>query len=770
MAADAGSWGAELGGPTVLIVGSGEPDPAALRDTLSAHGATVVLAASAEAAHAASLHAPDLVVLLGDAAEARGEAALAVLAAQVATSVVPVVVVGQSDADALGDYGVVGWVSRTSALEQMAERIVGFATAIPERRGTKLRALGESVEQALALAFARDRTGILAVRGADRPCTAILTNEQPAARTLEELLERIEPVVARDEELAITFRELAPGRMTGLPPSALDASLADLRVVVLEPSRAALGEIVEVVRRAGARALAIDAGGAGVGRARALAPDVIVLDEAALADWSAPAMTAILRDVRLSWASVLVTSEDELRLSGSDAFDAARLTAGVRRLVSADDQLTESARNGEGFAARLEATGPVRLLRALLRASRHVYVEVAHPSAYVEIELARELVVGARATGPGGERAVGHAALATLLALSSGRVRVAARDAPSLPNLMAPLDDALAVAMHERPLPRSSSRAATELEAAHAAAAIRVSGRALHDMLASRLTALHASTTVRSPRVDVPAEPSRTTQPPPIGAGALTTHEPEERAEVVTDRPAAPEPSVPAAELSAASSAPVPTAIGHASPKSARAPGRTGAFGLAALATLSLALAYFLAGGHAPQVAAPVRAVSPPVPVAEPPEPRAPPDTPSAPVARPPVATDSPSVPTPPAAVLDDAAITAMIHLGNAARRRGDLDGAQRYYEDVAAHDPTNTRALAGLARVHRARGELDDAVRYATMLVERRADHPANFVLLGDLLVLTGDREGGRAVYQTAADRFPNNVTARERLSQLDR
>src|SRR6185503_9649249 len=68
-------------------------------------------------------------------------------------------------------------------------------------------------------------------------------------------------------------------------------------------------------------------------------------------------------------------------------------------------------------------------------------ITVSHPRARIEVDVADGLIAGARAMAPGGTAQIGEgpAAIAALLGLGSGRVRVERREAPSTANVMPPI-------------------------------------------------------------------------------------------------------------------------------------------------------------------------------------------------------------------------------------------------------------------------------------------------------------------------------------------
>ena len=128
-------------------------------------------------------------------------------------------------------------------------------------------------------------------------------------------------------------------------------------------------------------------------------------------------------------------------------------------LVEADESLMARVRDiTEPLDVRLETTGPTRFLRSIARSGTTVHVTVRHRRGTVEIDLAEGLVVGARGEissevpGVAPTKLEGAAALAVWLGLGSGRVRIERREAPSVANVMSPVDDAIAAADRETPL------------------------------------------------------------------------------------------------------------------------------------------------------------------------------------------------------------------------------------------------------------------------------------------------------------------------------
>lgn len=468
--------------PTVLLVGSGDPMEAALSLALGRYGVAVEVSPMKDAMQAVFIHAPDLAVLLGDAAKEEGGEVLAKLAGRASTAVVPVALLSD-DPDLerrlrAFRYGAVAVVPRSHSADEMARRIADIVHELPERDKDAGADLGETtLEELIRLVSTRLRTGILSVKaeGQTEGARIVLRGGQPVTEAIEQLVASIRPLVASPSgPLAFEFEEQPTGRLAAIadaevaPPGEIDvrAVLAGRRFVLVERSPTRADDLVQALRTLGAHVAVVDGEGAGMEKARAIAPEIVVVDARGIGGWASPALKTIRHDLRLRWAALLVARADEIWPDGAPGADLSRLAAGVRPLIEADLSLTERAKTDEKFSARIEGTGPERFLRALLAAQKTLHVRVQHPRAVVDLDLAEGLLVGATAKGvkadgksayPGKPVEVsGAAALSVLLGLSSGRAQIEQRKAPSIANMMSPLDDAIAAADREAPPIRPS--------------------------------------------------------------------------------------------------------------------------------------------------------------------------------------------------------------------------------------------------------------------------------------------------------------------------
>jgi len=468
---------------TVLLVGSGDPMEAALSLALGRYGLAVENSSMKDAMQAVFIHAPDLAVLVGDAAKEEGGEVLADLAGRASTAVVPVALLSD-DPDLerrlrAFRYGAVAVVPRSPSADEMARRIADIVHELPERDKTAGADLGETtLDELVRLVSTRLRSGILSVRAAGQAEGAriILRGGQPVTEAIEQLVASIRPLIATPSgPLAFEFEEQPTGRLAAIadaevaPAGEIDARsvLAGRRFVLVERSPTRADDLVQALRGLGAFVAVVDGEGQGMEKARAIAPEIVVVDARGIGGWASPALRTIRHDLRLRWAALLVARADEIWPEGAPGADLSRLAAGVQPLIEADLSLTERAKTEEKFSARIESTGAERFIRALLAAGQTLHVRVQHPRAVVDLDLAEGLVVGAVAKGtrevagrsafPGKPvEASGVAALAVLLGLASGRAQIERKKAPSIANVMSPLDDAIAAADREAPPIRPS--------------------------------------------------------------------------------------------------------------------------------------------------------------------------------------------------------------------------------------------------------------------------------------------------------------------------
>ncbi|MBW2545841.1 MAG: hypothetical protein JRE82_01160, partial [Deltaproteobacteria bacterium] len=233
--------------PTVLMVGQGEPMQTALGEALRRHGTSVAGCATAELEQAVRVYAPDLVVLIGDAAVRGGASVVRRMAANRATDVLPIAVVS-NDATLKHEgqdfrTGAVAVVPRGAGADAIARRLAELADEVPERPGLVTGRITENNLKDVVDLVANDmKTGILSIRspkGVIEGMPVVVETERASAHNTELILDRLREAMEESESLEYEFHETSGGRLSTLP-SATDPEDVDLsglrgaRVVILD--------------------------------------------------------------------------------------------------------------------------------------------------------------------------------------------------------------------------------------------------------------------------------------------------------------------------------------------------------------------------------------------------------------------------------------------------------------------------------------------------------------------------------------------------------
>jgi|GEM_PF-1648309 len=452
--------------PTVLMVGQGEPMQTALGEALRRHGISVAGCATAELERAVRVYAPDLVVLIGDAAVRGGATVVRRMAANRATDVLPVAVVSN---DAVlrhegQDFrsGAVAIVPRGAGADAIARRLADLAEEVPERPGLITGSIDESNLQDVVDLVSNDtKTGILSIRsprGILEGMPMVVETERASAHNAELILERLREAMEASEPLEYEFHETSGGRLSTFPnPSdGKDLDLGPLwgaRVVILDSDELRAERLAQVLSERGVRIAAADFSTAVIPRIREIDPQVVVLDSSAVGGQGIEFVRAMRRDPQLRWASMLVVRwEDFWPSSASDAEpDLAQLAGRMLPMIDQDAEVARRVEDEVDFDTRLELIGPGRLLRALGSMPGVRHVAIAGHKRSVEIDIADNSIVGAYATLHEGttQSLQGIPALLALWGLNSGRVSVREQDLPSVANIMMPVDEALGVVSHQ---------------------------------------------------------------------------------------------------------------------------------------------------------------------------------------------------------------------------------------------------------------------------------------------------------------------------------
>ena len=448
------------------MVGQGEPMQTALGEALRRHGISVAGCATAELEQAVRVYAPDLVVLIGDAAVRGGASVVRRMAANRATDVLPVAVVSN---DAVLKHqgqdfrtGAVAVVPRGAGADTIARRLAELAEEVPERPGLIAGEINEKNLQDVVDLVSNDmKTGILSIRspkGLIEGMPVVVETERASAHNTELILDRLREAMEDSEPLEYEFHETSGGRLSTLPmatePKDLDLTgLSGARVVILDSDELRAEKLAHVLSERGVQIAAADFSTAVIPRIREVDPQVVVLDAGAVGGQGLEFVRAIRKDPQLRWASMLVVRwEDFWPASASDAApDLAQLAGRILPMIDQDGEMARRVEEEVDFDTRLELIGPGRLIRALGSMPGVRHLSIGGHKRNIEIDIADNSVVGAYATLREGttQNLQGMSALLALWGLNSARVSVREQDLPSVANIMMPIDEALGVVSHQ---------------------------------------------------------------------------------------------------------------------------------------------------------------------------------------------------------------------------------------------------------------------------------------------------------------------------------
>ena len=452
--------------PTILLVGQGEPMQTELGEALRRHGISVAGCATAELETAVRVYAPDLLVLIGDAAVRGGSGVIRRMAVNRATDVLPVAVVSNDAALKQSDKrfrsGAVAVVPRGAGADAIARRLAELAVEVPDRPGMlRGRVNSDNLQDVVELVADDTKTGLLSLRSPKGPVEAlpiVVETEGAGAHNMERILDRLRDAMDAGGSLEYEFHETSGGRLSALPgpipPDDVDLSrLRGARIVILDSDELRAEKLAQVLIQRGVQTAAADFSTAVIPRIREIDPQIIVIDSSAVGGQGVDFVRAIRKDVQLRWASLLVVRwEDFWPSSAEEASpDIAQLASRICPLIEQDQVLGRRVEDEVDFDTRLELVGPGRLLRALGSVPGVRHVALAGHKRNVEIDIADNSIVGAYATlnEGGAETLQGMPALLAAWGMTSGRVSVREQDLPSVANIMMPVDEALGVVSHQ---------------------------------------------------------------------------------------------------------------------------------------------------------------------------------------------------------------------------------------------------------------------------------------------------------------------------------
>ena len=452
--------------PTVLLVGAGERFTPAFQAALGRYRVQVETAEPGTVVDAVIVTAPDLVLLMGDAAKDGGSFVLTKLAGLSQNFTVPVVVL--NDDEELDQklsafrHGATAVLPRSASVDATAAEVAKMARDIPEQGTDSQGGLGEATLDEFIGALSRQlRTGLVSSLSADADSTAdlklVLGRGRPLTEFLDTFVRRVRRHVVRAGPLEYELDSgAAPGE--GLARASLPAGrpeIRGLRVVLADDDTPRADAVAQELRSRGVTVVVtdLDPSETRFQTLRQADPTVFVIGEDHAHGAGYDLLRHVRRDSRLRWASLLVVRWNEIWSDERGAPVIHRLESTLAGLVESERALFARAEARVPFDTRLEATGPARCLRTLGMLTPPLRVHVANPRVELSIDLSDGLVVGVegRTLDAEAKQLSGVNALAALLVLGSGRVRVEPVDQAATANVMTPVDAALNMADAETP-------------------------------------------------------------------------------------------------------------------------------------------------------------------------------------------------------------------------------------------------------------------------------------------------------------------------------
>jgi DNA-binding response OmpR family regulator/Flp pilus assembly protein TadD len=451
--------------PTVLLVGAGERFTPAFQAALGRYLVQVETAELGNVVDAVIVTAPDLVLLMGEAAKDGGSFVLQKLSGLSQNFSVPVVVLhDEAELDAkltAFRHGATAVLPRSASVDATAAEVAKLAREIPEQGTDSQGGLGEATLDEFIAALSRElKSGLVSSLGAganelgDSELKLVLGRGRPLTEFLDQFVRRVRRHVVRAEPLRYELGSNVdaaprPSLSTGKP------QMNGLRVALADDETPRVDAVAQELRRRGVTVVVTDLAPSATRfqMLRQADPTVLVVGEEHAHDAGYELLRRLRRDSRLRWSSLLVVRWNEIWTEERGAPTLGRLESTLAGLAEPERTLSARAAARIAFETQLEVTGPARCLRTLAALSEPLRIHVDHPRVELTVDLSEGLVVGAE----GRTREVepkpisGVHALSALLVLGSGRVRVEPVDQAATANVMTPVEAALTMADAESP-------------------------------------------------------------------------------------------------------------------------------------------------------------------------------------------------------------------------------------------------------------------------------------------------------------------------------
>jgi len=114
------------------------------------------------------------------------------------------------------------------------------------------------------------------------------------------------------------------------------------------------------------------------------------------------------------------------------------------------------------------------------------------------------------------------------------------------------------------------------------------------------------------------------------------------------------------------------------------------------------------------------------------------------------------------------ALINRNLHEAEASLKKRDVSRAERFFRRAIVLEPDSLEASRGLAAVLNQLGDGHAAVRWVQRALAREPRDPDSHVVLGDALLLLGDKVGAEHEWREANRLDPSNIEAQRRIRRL--
>jgi len=450
---------------TILILGT-DPLGKLLSSALAKYGYDVEVSKKKDAVDMVTITAPDLVLLVGDAALNGGKETLQQLAEHDSTWVTPVVVIGSGSNDTSTNYcrGAIAFLPRILGVKRLTERIRKLGVGISERSGD----VGGEVSYEKIVALIKNlldeqRSGVLSVEveGETQSVSLVFRAGMPISEDASKFVARIRSKLVGKKLVKYQFSESSSGRVDSLsPPKPEDKKslpiLQDRRLLVVDSEYERANALASALQLAGAQAIALTPQTADFKSASQIDPEVVLISPQDLEGPCKHIMDIIQQDRRMRWATKLLAPRDEVWPKGAKQPLLSPIAARIARLIKPAEHLAAQLRTNRPFDTRLEILGPGRLLRILAESNRNLKVNLKHPRLSVEIELIDGRMHTIKGLDQINKNPLDNmAALSALLVVNSGRIHVEQLE-PNLRLFNMGVGDAFTEAAAEQPPIRPS--------------------------------------------------------------------------------------------------------------------------------------------------------------------------------------------------------------------------------------------------------------------------------------------------------------------------